>query len=54
MSGQFDEAGLTDDVTGLANGDYLGLKEWEEFYAKDYKFVGKTIITFEAIEKFFF
>jgi len=40
VSGQFDEAGLVEDVSGLSNGDYLGLKEWEEFYEKDYTWVG--------------
>ncbi|XP_023333620.1 neuferricin [Eurytemora carolleeae] len=40
VSGQFDEAGLIDDVRGLSSSDYLGLKQWEEFYAKDYKKVG--------------
>ena len=28
VTGQFDEAGLTDDLAGLATSDYLGLKEW--------------------------
>lgn len=40
VTGQFDEAGLTDDLAGLATSDYLGLKEWEEFYGKDYTPVG--------------
>jgi len=40
VSGQFDEAGVIDDVTGLDHGDYLGLKEWVEFYETDYTRVG--------------
>ncbi len=42
VSGQFDEEGLIDDVTGLSWQDYLGLQEWVEFYHKDYKYVGKV------------
>ena len=41
VSGQFDGEGLTDDVTGLSPGDYIGLDEWITFYHKDYKYVGK-------------
>ena len=41
VTGQFDEAGLIDDVSGLTNQDYLGLQEWTEFYHKDYKYVGE-------------
>jgi len=40
VSGQFDEEGLIDDTTGLSHGDYIGLKEWIEFYEKDYIRVG--------------
>jgi len=43
VSGQFDDAGLTDDVTGMTHGDYLGLKEWVEFYETDYKRVGVLV-----------
>ena len=32
VTGQFDEAGLTDDLTGLATSDYLGLKEWLTYF----------------------
>ena len=41
VTGEFNEAGLVDDVTGLSHQDYLGLQEWLEFYHKDYSYVGK-------------
>ena len=41
VTGDFDESGLTDDVSGLSNQDYLGLDDWLSFYHKDYKYVGK-------------
>jgi predicted heme/steroid binding protein len=34
ISGNFDQDGLTDDVEGLSNSDYLGLEEWISFYHK--------------------
>jgi len=40
VTGQFDEEGLIEDTTGLPLQDYLGLKEWEEFYESDYTRVG--------------
>ena len=40
VSGQFDEEGLVEDVSGLTSGDYLGLEEWGSFYEKDYVRVG--------------
>nr|CAG4643379.1 EOG090X0A5G [Ilyocryptus agilis] len=41
VSGDFTPAGLIEDISGLKNEDYLGLKDWVEFYAKDYKYLGK-------------
>nr|CAG4650342.1 EOG090X0A5G [Sida crystallina] len=41
VTGEFTPEGLIDDITGLSDQDYLGLKEWTEFYAKDYKYIGK-------------
>ena len=41
VTGEFNEAGLIDDIENLSNQDYLGLQEWLEFYHNDYKFVGK-------------
>ena len=40
VSGQFDDEGLVEDVSGLSSGDYLGLEEWASFYEKDYVRVG--------------
>lgn len=34
VTGQFDTDGLVDDVSDLSYGDYLGLKEWLDFYHK--------------------
>lgn len=41
VTGEFNDAGLIDDIEGLSHQDYLGLQEWLEFYHKDYTFVGK-------------
>lgn len=41
VTGDFSEAGLVDDISGLSGGDYIGLDEWVKFYDKDYKYVGK-------------
>jgi len=43
VSGEFDDDGLIDDVSGLSNSDYNSLDEWIGFYHKDYKYVGKLI-----------
>ncbi|KAK8405991.1 hypothetical protein O3P69_007007 [Scylla paramamosain] len=43
VSGDFTEAGLIDDVSGLSSTDYIGLDEWVKFYDTDYKYVGKLI-----------
>ncbi|KAG7174676.1 Neuferricin-like [Homarus americanus] len=43
VSGDFTEAGLNDDVSGLTSADYIGLDDWVKFYDKDYKYVGKLI-----------
>ena len=40
VTGQFDTAGLVDDVEGLASSDYLGLQDWAKFYTSDYRRVG--------------
>ncbi|XP_014676778.1 PREDICTED: neuferricin-like [Priapulus caudatus] len=42
VTGQFDADGLIPEVDGLSHQDYLGLEEWEKFYKKDYKYVGKV------------
>ncbi|XP_050691044.1 neuferricin-like [Eriocheir sinensis] len=43
VSGDFSEAGLVDDVSGLSGSDYIGLDEWVKFYDSDYKYIGKLI-----------
>ncbi|XP_040569152.1 neuferricin [Lepeophtheirus salmonis] len=43
VTGEFNDGGLVDDVSGLSLDDYLGLAEWSDFYKKDYAFVGKVI-----------
>lgn len=40
VSGEFNDQGLTSDLTGLSPEDMLGILKWQEFYAKDYKYVG--------------
>jgi len=42
VSGDFTPAGLIDDISGLDDDDYLGVKNWIDFYAKDYAFIGKV------------
>ena len=44
VSGDFTEAGLIDDVSGLSSTDYIGLDEWVKFYNTDYKYVGKYLV----------
>ena len=41
VSGDFTEKGLIEDLTGLSHQDILGLYDWNEFYKKDYKHIGK-------------
>nr|CAG4641892.1 EOG090X0A5G [Eurycercus lamellatus] len=41
VSGQFTPEGLIEDISGLEKQDYIGLKDWVDFYMKDYKFIGK-------------
>lgn len=41
ISGDFSEEGLTPDVEGLTPQDMIGLKDWVEFFNKEYTYVGK-------------
>ncbi|KAL5017353.1 hypothetical protein ScPMuIL_006942 [Solemya velum] len=41
VSGEFTDAGLIEDCSGLSHQDMLGLEEWLEFYHKTYKYIGK-------------
>ena len=40
VTGQFDPAGLVDNVEDLPSSDYLGLQDWAKFYSSDYRRVG--------------
>ncbi|XP_069135483.1 neuferricin-like isoform X2 [Argopecten irradians] len=46
VSGDFTEAGLIDDISGLSLTDIRGLDDWVKFYKKDYTYVGKVIGNF--------
>ncbi|XP_033748546.1 neuferricin-like [Pecten maximus] len=46
VSGDFTEAGLVDDITGLSLTDIRGLDDWVKFYRKDYTYVGKIVGNF--------
>lgn len=41
VSGNFKPDGLIEDISDLTNQDYIGLRDWVDFYAKDYKYIGK-------------
>ncbi|MBN3280242.1 NEUFC protein, partial [Polyodon spathula] len=43
VTGDFTEAGLVDDVSGLSPGQILSLSEWLSFYNKDYVLVGRLV-----------
>eukprot|EP00096_Caligus_rogercresseyi_P007920 TRINITY_DN2607_c0_g1_i1.p1 TRINITY_DN2607_c0_g1~~TRINITY_DN2607_c0_g1_i1.p1 ORF type:complete len:326 (+),score=88.48 TRINITY_DN2607_c0_g1_i1:40-1017(+) len=50
VTGDFNDEGLVDDVSGLSLDDYLGLAEWVDFYKKDYVYVGKVVGRFYDAE----
>ncbi|OWF44334.1 neuferricin-like [Mizuhopecten yessoensis] len=50
VSGDFTEAGLIDDITGLSLTDIRGLDDWIKFYKKDYIYVGKVVGNFYNAE----
>ncbi|KAF2355723.1 Cytochrome b5-like heme/steroid binding domain [Trinorchestia longiramus] len=41
VTGNFEDAGLTDDIKGLSSQDLLGIKTWSTFYDSDYPYMGK-------------
>ncbi|XP_006863535.1 PREDICTED: neuferricin-like [Chrysochloris asiatica] len=43
VTGDYSEAGLVDDVSGLSYSDMLTLQNWLSFYEKNYEFVGKVV-----------
>mmetsp|Transcript_33597 Transcript_33597/g.78717 ORF Transcript_33597/g.78717 Transcript_33597/m.78717 type:complete len:289 (+) Transcript_33597:3-869(+) len=46
VTGQFNEKGLIDDLTGFTPEEYKGIDGWVSFYEKDYIPVGKVIGAF--------
>ncbi|MEJ1273214.1 neuferricin isoform X2 [Cricetulus griseus] len=43
VTGDYSEAGLVDDVTGLSSSEILILHKWLSFYQKNYVFVGRLV-----------
>lgn len=43
VTGMFSREKATDDVSGLSPEEMLGIKDWMDFYRKDYTYVGKVI-----------
>lgn len=41
VTGDFKPEGLIDDIAGLGDQDYIGLRDWLDFYVKDYEMIGK-------------
>jgi len=41
VTGEFNETGLRPDINGLTPEQVKSIKEWKDFYHKDYKYVGK-------------
>jgi len=46
ITGDFSEAGLTDDLTGIKTDSFNGVKEWSDFYEKSYRRVGRLVGAF--------
>eukprot|EP00903_Cladosiphon_okamuranus_P012434 g11649.t1 len=44
VSGDFSEAGLTDDLSGLEPSQCLGIKDWRDFYEKDPKYKKRGLL----------
>nr|CAG4649533.1 EOG090X0A5G [Scapholeberis mucronata]SVE93765.1 EOG090X0A5G [Scapholeberis mucronata] len=42
VTGDFKPEGLIDDIAGLGSQDYIGLRDWLDFYMKDYDYIGKV------------
>ena len=43
ITGDFTEAGLTDDLTGLSDEMISGLATWIDFYTEEYNYMGKLV-----------
>jgi predicted heme/steroid binding protein len=46
ITGEFNEDGLVDDVQGLEVSSFGGIREWSQFYEKDYKRIGRVVGTY--------
>ena len=46
VTGDFKAEGLIDDIAGLGEQDYIGLRDWLNFYEKDYEIIGKFVYKF--------
>ena len=46
VTGDFSDGGLTDDVSGLTNIQWLDLLHWFEFYNREYIYVGRIYTIF--------
>jgi len=44
VTGEFTDSGLTDDVSGLSNSQWLDLLHWFEFYDKQYIYIGRIAV----------
>ncbi|XP_052266017.1 neuferricin-like isoform X2 [Dreissena polymorpha] len=43
VSGKFTAEGLVEDTSGLSHADLLGIVEWNNFYKKQYTFIGRLV-----------
>lgn len=43
VTGMFSREKATDDVSGLSPEEMIGIKDWMDFYRKDYTYVGKVV-----------
>jgi len=46
VTGDFSDSGLTDDVSGLTDSQWLDLLHWFQFYDKQYIYIGMTSSVF--------
>ncbi len=55
VTGDFKPEGLIDDIAGLGDQDYIGLRDWLDFYVKDYEMIGKFVLKlYNRMKKFSF
>ena len=53
VTGDFSDRGLTDDVSGLTNSQWLDLLHWFEFYNRQYIYIGRMYRIFHDISSDF-